>query len=388
MSALHSRDVRGLPDERKRDVVHAVLHAEGEVAAVLLREGGRRQLHAREVHPLLGLEPASIHDLALHFLQGRAHDAQLEVAVVEEDAVAGGDVPGQGVVGRGDELLGAFDRLVGGDGHPLARAQLDGLVVLETSGADLGPGQVLQHGDRPSQVGGDLASGLHHLEVLLVLAVREVQAHDVHAGLGEALEDLALAGGRTDGRHDLRPAHAPEVWDGGAIWANVPMVVADLGFPARGVLDDSYLFHRHEAFGHHLLEDGEQALHVLLALDDLDEHGQIVRELEKVRRVQDALGSEAGDAAEHRRAREALPAEALEQRRLEGLVLPAVALADEDTDQDLVAVEDPHGRPSQPSRPRATATPSAPAARHTRRVVATLRPAMAHAPSCRYWSVS
>ena len=47
MSALRLLHVGGLAHERERHVVDAVLDAEGEVAAVLLGERGRRELHAR-----------------------------------------------------------------------------------------------------------------------------------------------------------------------------------------------------------------------------------------------------------------------------------------------------------------------------------------------------
>jgi hypothetical protein len=101
-----------------------------------------------------------------------------------------------------------LDRLVGGDGDRFALAQLDGLVVREAAGADLRAGEVLQDRDGTPELVRDRAHGLHHREVLVVLAVREVEAHHVDARLREALQHLTVTRGRPDGGHDLGATHA------------------------------------------------------------------------------------------------------------------------------------------------------------------------------------
>ena len=105
MSALHLLDVRGPAHERERDVVDAVPQAEGEVAAVLLREGRRRERDAGQVHALVRLQQPAVHDDALHLAPRTPDHLQLEVAVVEQDAVARRDVARQRVV-RGRDALG------------------------------------------------------------------------------------------------------------------------------------------------------------------------------------------------------------------------------------------------------------------------------------------
>ena len=108
--ALHSSHVGGLAHERERHVVDAVRHAEGQVAAVLLGEGRGRELHAGQVHALVGLQQAAVddHGTPPRVARRRTHP-QLEVAVVEQDRSPGGDVAGQRVVGRGDPLRRALD---------------------------------------------------------------------------------------------------------------------------------------------------------------------------------------------------------------------------------------------------------------------------------------
>jgi Resolvase, N terminal domain len=82
---------------------------------------------------------------------------------------------------------------------------------------------------------------------------------------------------------------------------------------------------------------------VLVVVDHLDEDGKVGREVDEVRRVDDAGRPEARDAAHNRRTREALTAETLEQRSVQRLVMPGVAVADEDPDEGLLPVEYAHG---------------------------------------------
>ena len=207
MSALRLLDVGRLPHERERDVVDAVLDAERQVAPVLLGERRRRQPRAGQVHALVRLQRPADHDRRLDLLAVHGHDAQLEVAVVEQDAVARLDVARQRVVGGRDAPGVALDGLVGGDDDAAARDQLDRPAARELARADLGPAQVLQDGDRPLLPLRDLAHRLQDRQVVGVLAVREVEPDDVGAGVDQALEDGGLARGGADGGNDLGAPH-------------------------------------------------------------------------------------------------------------------------------------------------------------------------------------
>ena len=96
---------------------------------------------------------------------------------------------------------------------------------------------------------------------------------------------------------------------------------------------------------------------MLLGVDDLDDQRQVLGQLQQVGRVDDAARAEAGEAPQHGGPREALLAQALDQRVGEGLAVPAVALADEDAHQPLLAVEDAHAQ--LPTSQRPSARPSA-----------------------------
>src|SRR5262249_4632910 len=92
-------------------------------------------------------------------------------------------------------------------------------------------------------------------------------------------------------------------------------------------------------------------------VDDLDDQREIGGELQDPRGVEDRVRPEPRDAAEHGRPGQVLRPEQLEQRGHERAPLPAVALADEDPHQDLVAVELSHGHPRRLSTRRPTAIP-------------------------------
>ena len=75
------------------------------------------------------------------------------------------------------------------------------------SGADLGSREVLEEGQGLPQAGLDLPGRAHHLGVLLVAPVGEVEAQDVGPGLDQTFEHPGVTGGRADGGDDLRAAH-------------------------------------------------------------------------------------------------------------------------------------------------------------------------------------
>ncbi len=88
--------------------------------------------------------------------------------------------------------------------------QAKGLVTLkadlaggETADSELGPLQVHEDADRLVQLLLDLANPGEALGVVAVLAVAEVQAEQVHAGLDQCAHVVDAAGGRAEGGEDL-----------------------------------------------------------------------------------------------------------------------------------------------------------------------------------------
>jgi hypothetical protein len=140
----------------------------------------------------VGLQRPAVDDLALDAVARDPDDPQLEAPIVEEDLIARLHVLRERRVGGRDQLGGAFDRRVGGDGDPLALHELDGL-ALHPAGPDLRTGEVLKEGHGPAPPGRDLAHGLRHREVLVVRPVGEVEAKDVDPRLDQLLQLLGAA---------------------------------------------------------------------------------------------------------------------------------------------------------------------------------------------------
>ena len=92
---------------------------------------------------------------------------------------------------------------LGGQAELGAEVALDGIAG-DVPQADLGPAQVLQHGDLARHLVADRPDGLERGRVLLVRPVREVEPEDVHPGLDQLPDHGRLPRGRPERRHDLR----------------------------------------------------------------------------------------------------------------------------------------------------------------------------------------
>jgi hypothetical protein len=106
--------------------------------------------------------------------------------------------------------------------------------------------------------------------------------------------------------------------------------------------------------------------------------------------VQDAARAESRHALEYGGAREAAGAEPLEEGGGQRAAAPAIRLADEDSSENLFAVQNAHGGASDqwPTASRASPSPAAPAIRQTSSIAATFTNADRKAPSSRNRSVS
>ncbi len=212
-AAFDVADVVGGADEGDGDGVDALADGEDEVFLVLLGERGDLDGDAGEIDALVLAEHAAVDDLADDVDAFDVLDAELDEAVGEQDAGAGLEVFGEGLEDGADEGGGAFD-LARGDGEAFAGDELDGLVVLELAGANLG---ALQVGEDADGLAFLLCDGAHHLDELGLLgvgAVGEVEAGDVEAGADQLAEDVGGAAGGAERGDDLGAAVGFHWWHG------------------------------------------------------------------------------------------------------------------------------------------------------------------------------
>jgi hypothetical protein len=134
--------------------------------------------------------------VALH-----AGDLDGDLAVVDQEPVAGFHLPGELCIGARHPARRAED-VVAGDLDGVAGAPLDGGVG-EAAQADLRPLQVGEdpHGP-PGRLGG-LPYEPVHCFVVGVAAVAEVQPGHVHAGVNQPADPLQVRGGRAEGTDDF-----------------------------------------------------------------------------------------------------------------------------------------------------------------------------------------
>ena len=150
-------------------------------------------------------EHSSDDDAAADVAAGRLLDAELHLSVREEQRVARTDAfPESGIVER--DLARVARDGPGRQGEGRAGLEAD-RAPRDLADPDLHAGEVLEDRDRTAEPLGDRADRGDDRRVLAVGPVREVQARDVHPGLGEAREGLGRPGGRADRADDLGPRH-------------------------------------------------------------------------------------------------------------------------------------------------------------------------------------
>ena len=155
------------------------------------------------------LEDAALDDLAARPDAVRREDAQLEEPVIDEEAVAGADVLREVAVGGGDERLVPREVALGRDGDVAPALEEDAdLPGLQRAGADLRTLEVLEHGHRAHEPPRGAADAVEHVGVVLVAAMREVEARDVHAELEELVDCLGTLARGAERGDDLGAAHA------------------------------------------------------------------------------------------------------------------------------------------------------------------------------------
>ena len=133
-------------------------------------------------------------------------DLEVDQAVVDQDVGAGLNLVGEVEVVKGD-MAGVAKVLLGsglsGDDDGIASGDGDLLVALEQAGADLGALGVEQDANGLAKLGGDATDALDAAVVLLIGAMGEVEAGDVHARLDHLAQDIIVIAGGTHRAYNL-----------------------------------------------------------------------------------------------------------------------------------------------------------------------------------------
>ena len=172
-------DIGGSAHERDRHRIDAGREPEGEVFLVLAGERRQAEDGARQIDPLMLAQQSSIDHLTDHVIALHLENLERDAAVGEKDSRAGLDLASQRLKGGAQALGGAFNRFIR-DSNAGAGDQLHRGVIAQRAGADLGALQILQDADRALQLRGHLAQCANPLQVLVMAAVRKIEAGHIH----------------------------------------------------------------------------------------------------------------------------------------------------------------------------------------------------------------
>ncbi len=137
-----------------------------------------------------------------------ANDPQADLAVVQQQHIAGEYVGRQFLIGNSHRMLGA-----GIDGQRSVQGEFGAVSQLDLSGrkpvdADFRSLQIAEH----AHVAAGLARSLaHQFDPACMIgnrAVREIQTHHIHAGAHHLLEHRRIVRGRPQGRDNFRAPQA------------------------------------------------------------------------------------------------------------------------------------------------------------------------------------
>ena len=201
-------DVLGGTHEGQGDEVGILLDTPAQILLVLLGQGGDGDGDARQVQALVVRNHAGNLDAGNDVGIGDLDDADRDVTVVDQQAVAGSAVAGQALESRTDEFLSAGN-VAGRDGEGVTDLQFLG-AVLEGLQTDLGALEVDEYRDRAAGRRRRLSHARNDGLVFLSLSMRPVDTRDIHAGVHQCLELLRGFSGRSNSADNLSSTHRYE----------------------------------------------------------------------------------------------------------------------------------------------------------------------------------
>ena len=199
----HLAHARGIANEGRSDEVDALLDAEQQVGAILVGHDRQGQRCAGEVHGFALAEQAGVLHGAMDVAALDAVDGKLDKPVIDQDDRTGRNDIGQTLARLGDHTIAALDARLG-ERERVARHKLHRLMACQLARADLGAFGIEQDGAGAVHFPANLAQAIHARTLLIMRAVREIEAGDIHTRVDQAFERRLAIDGRAKGAHDLR----------------------------------------------------------------------------------------------------------------------------------------------------------------------------------------
>mmetsp|Transcript_2924 Transcript_2924/g.7466 ORF Transcript_2924/g.7466 Transcript_2924/m.7466 type:complete len:243 (-) Transcript_2924:23-751(-) len=180
-----------------------------EVVLVLGLEHGEVHLDPGQVAVLPLAQGAVVHDLGDDVVRADGLHLQRQRTVGAKDDVPRLDRLAELLVAQGEARLVTLEAVIRHEFQFLARDEVNLAALLEEAGADLRALGVQKDGHGLATLLASVTDPLHHGAMRLVVAVREIEARDVHARLYELHQRLHRGLVRAHGANDLAlPRHA------------------------------------------------------------------------------------------------------------------------------------------------------------------------------------
>ena len=172
-------------------------------APILVGHDRQGQRCAGEVHGFALAEQAGVLHGAMDVAALDAVDGKLDKPVIDQDDRTGRNDIGQTLARLGDHTIAALDARLG-ERERVARHKLHRLMACQLARADLGAFGIEQDGAGAVHFPANLAQAIHARTLLIIRAVREIEAGDIHTRVDQAFERRLAIDGRAKGAHDLR----------------------------------------------------------------------------------------------------------------------------------------------------------------------------------------
>ena len=190
----HGDDVISRAHKGRGDKIHIVLDAEDQVALVGFAQERHIQMYVGNVDAFVVADDAAVAYGTQNVRLGARLDGQHDASVVNQNAIALGQLRGQVAVSNGNLAVVAHN-IAGSQRKFVSLFQLD-RAALKVAHTDLGTAGVKHNGGGHAHVVAHTAKHFDALFMIFMGAVGKVEARHVHAVFEHLGDDLLLSAGR------------------------------------------------------------------------------------------------------------------------------------------------------------------------------------------------
>ncbi len=194
-------------DKGRRNKVNALFATEDQVLFVFLCQRRQGNGNAWQVNAFVFTEVAVVQHFTNNVFAFDGGHFHTDQAVVHQDGVANGQIAGEAFISHSNDFIVADNGLVCSEREGLARFQRNVVAAFQFNGTNFWTFGIQQDCCFFTGLAHHVAQVLDALTVFSIVTVREVQTHNVHAGVQHFGQHLFRFGFRADGANNFRLFH-------------------------------------------------------------------------------------------------------------------------------------------------------------------------------------